>query len=337
MAILGGWNVWKGTAFQRGSNAMEPNESDCQAFGPQSTHIGFIGLGTMGKPMAMNLVHAGYSLMVGDLKEDAVKEVVAAGAQAGSNKEICSFADVLILMLPAGPIVQSVLFGTKAAGGSISHSCAAARLHPGAMVCDMSSVKPSESRACRDLLAQEGVSFMDAPVSGGEKGAIEGKLAIMCGGKEADFEKMQPIFQVLGSSAVRIGDCGAGSVCKLTNQMIVADTTAAICEAFIFAVKAGADPECVYQAIRGGAAGSVVLDMKLPQMLAHDFTPPSAAAAILHKDVANCLDAAHEVASPVPYTAQTFEILQSMKAEGMLDEDFAAMIRHFEQLGNCRL
>jgi 2-hydroxy-3-oxopropionate reductase len=295
--------------------------------------IGFIGLGNMGRPMATNLVRAGFDLMVGDLNPKAVQALVDAGAKTGTNEQIAAYADVLVTMLPNGPIVQSVLFGSDGAG-EVGANSVAASLRKGAVVCDMSSVKPSESKRCARLLATRGVSFVDAPVSGGEKGAIDGRLAIMCGGSEDDFVRLSPMFDVLGASAKLIGPVGSGSVAKLVNQMIVANTTAVVCEAFTFARKAGADPRTVYEAIRGGAAGSAVLDMKLPQMLDRDFTPPSAATSILHKDVANCVDAAHEVDAPVPYTAQAFEILQSMQANGLSDQDFAAMITYFERLAN---
>ena len=298
--------------------------------------IGFIGLGNMGRPMATNLVRAGYDLMVGDLNREAVDALVAEGAQTDTNDQIAAWADVLVTMLPNGPVVQSVLFGAPGAA-SVEPGTVAASLRKGALVCDMSSVKPSESRACARLLGAVGVGFVDAPVSGGQKGAEEGRLAIMCGGSQPDFDRMSPMLDVMGASARLIGPVGSGSVAKLVNQMIVANTTAVVCEAFTFARKEGVDPKTVFEAIRGGAAGSAVLDMKLPQMLAHDFTPPSAATSILHKDVANCLAAAHEADSPVPYTAQAYEILQAMRANGLMDQDFAAMVTYFERLADCTL
>ena len=202
---------------------------------------GFIGLGIMGKPMAKNLVRAGCELYVSDLNQAAVDELVGMGAKTGDYAIMGSQCDVIMTILPNGAIVQSVLFGEN---GLAQH------LKPGSVVCDMSSVTPTESCECAKKMEELGIGFVDAPVSGGEPKAIDGTLAFMAGGKEEDYEKMVPYFDIMGASALLIGGSGSGSVTKLTNQVIVNLTIAAISEAFVLCTKAGADPEKVYQAIR---------------------------------------------------------------------------------------
>ena len=187
-----------------------------------------------------------------------------------------------------------------------------------------------------DFLKEMGVGFIDAPVSGGEPGAVAGTLAIMCGGDEADFEKMKPVFDILGSSAILIGPSGSGSTTKLANQMIVNNTIAVVSEAFVFAAKAGADPEKVYQAIRGGLAGSAVLDAKIPMILERDFKP-GGPIYINHKDIKNCVASAHAIDVPIPYTAQLYEIMQSMKIHDMMKLDHGSIVQYFENLADCKV
>ena len=284
--------------------------------------IGFIGLGIMGKPMVRNLLKAGQDVMVADVVQKAVDEMVAAGASQGTYNEIGRDCDVIITMLPNGAIVQSVLFG---AGG------VAETLTDGKLVCDMSSVTADESKTCYEKLKAIGVGFLDAPVSGGEPGAVAGTLAIMVGGEEADFEKMMPVFEILGSSALRIGPSGSGSVTKLANQVIVNLNIAAVSEALVLAAKAGADPMKVYKAIRGGLAGSAVLDAKAPMMCARNFVP-GGKISINHKDIKNVLATAHAIDVPMPLTAQLFEIQQALKVSGHMDDDHAGYVQYFEQL-----
>ena len=289
--------------------------------------IGFIGLGIMGKPMAKNLLKAGYQLLVSDLNEKAVEDVVAAGGQPGSYQQIGRECEIIITMVPSGQIVKEILFG---------ESGLASGLEAGKLVCDMSSVTPLESQYCHEKLKEQGVGFVDAPVSGGEPGAINGTLAIMCGGEEEDFARMRPIFDVLGSSAILIGPSGSGSVAKLANQIIVNNTIAVVSEALVFAKKAGADPEKVYQAIRGGLAGSAVLDAKAPMMLQHNFRP-GGPIRINHKDIKNCVETAHQIDVPVPYTSQLYEILQTLKVHGHMQDDHSGIVQYFEQLADCSL
>ncbi len=287
--------------------------------------IGFIGLGIMGKPMALNMLKKGASLLVSDLNKEAVNEVVAAGAQEAGYAEIGRDCDIIITMLPNGSIVQSVLFGENGVTSGIT---------PGTLVCDMSSVTATESQTCYKKLKELGCGFVDAPVSGGEPGAVAGTLAIMCGGDPEDFEKLQPVFDMVGSSAVLIGSSGSGSVAKLANQIIVNLNIAAVSEALVLASKAGADPMKVYKAIRGGLAGSAVLDAKAPMMCRRDFKP-GGKISINHKDIKNVLATAHDIDVPLPLTAMLFEIQQALKVHGHMDDDHAGYVQYFEQLAGC--
>lgn len=284
--------------------------------------IGFIGLGIMGKPMAHNLVNAGCSVMVCDLNQEAVDELKNAGAETGTYKEIGEKCDVIITILPNGAIVQSVLFGE----GGVAEGLTA-----GKVVCDMSSVTQTESKTCADRLKEIGVGFVDAPVSGGEPGAIKGTLAIMCGGEQKDYERMLPYFEILGSSSLLIGPSGSGSITKLANQIIVNLNICAVSEALVLATKAGADPMKVYQAIRGGLAGSAVLDAKAPMICARNFVP-GGKISINHKDIKNVLDTAHSLDVPVPFTAQLFEVQQALKAHGHMNDDHGGYVQYFEEL-----
>ena len=286
--------------------------------------IGFIGLGIMGKPMARNLLKAGVELMVYDINPAAVEALAAEGAAAGSPDAIGKSCEVVFTILPNGPIVQEVLFGENGA---------AFGLKPGAVVCDCSSVTPGESRLCWEKLHAMGVGFVDAPVSGGEPGAVAGTLAFMAGGEEKDFDALKPYFTIMGSSALLVGAPGSGSVTKLANQVIVNNTIAVVSEAFVLAVKAGADPVKVYEAIRGGLAGSAVLDAKLPMMVERNFKP-GGKISINHKDIKNVINTAHELDVPVPYSAQLFEILQSLKVHGHMEDDHSGIVQYFEGLAD---
>lgn len=289
--------------------------------------LGFIGLGIMGKPMSLNLLKAGVDLMVCDVNQAAVEEVVKAGAKAGTYAQIGQECDVVITMLPNGNIVQDVLFGENGVASTLT---------AGKVVCDMSSVTADQSKTCYAKLKELGVGFVDAPVSGGEPGAVNATLAIMCGGDQADFDAMMPYFEILGSSALLIGGSGSGSVTKLANQIIVNLNIAAVSEALVLATKCGADPMLVYKAIRGGLAGSSVLDAKAPMMCARNFVP-GGKISINHKDIKNVLDTAHAVDVPLPLTAQLFEIQQTLKASGHMDDDHAGYVQFFEMLAGVEV
>lgn len=284
--------------------------------------VGFIGLGIMGRPMAVNLVKAGEDLMVSDLNESVVQELCAMGASTGSYQEIARTCDLILTILPTGAIVREVLFGENGVASALT---------AGKVVCDLSSVTPGESQTCYERLKEMGVGFVDAPVSGGEPGAIAGTLAIMCGGDQADFDRLKPVFDTLGSSALLIGPSGAGSVTKLANQIMVNLNIAAVSEALVLASKSGVDPMKVYHAVRGGLAGSAVLDAKAPMMCARNFKP-GGTIRVNHKDIKNVLATAHEIDVPLPLTAQLFEIQQALKVSGHMDDDHSGYVQYFEQL-----
>lgn len=289
--------------------------------------IGFVGLGIMGRPMAKNLLAAGVELLVNDLNAQAVADVAAAGAQPSDLAGIGKNCEIVITMLPNGSIVKSVLFGENGV---------ASTLKKGSIVCDMSSVTASESRECAAMLAEKGVKFIDAPVSGGEPGAIGGTLAIMAGGDPEDFERMKPYFDILGKSSVLVGSTGSGSVTKLVNQAIVNLNIVAVSEAFVLAAKAGADLEKVYQAICGGLAGSQVMHDKIPMILERNFKP-GGKISINHKDIKNVLDTAHALDVPMPFTAQLFELQQAMKVSGNMNDDHCGYVKYFERLAGVEV
>lgn len=283
--------------------------------------IGFIGLGVMGKPMAKNLLAAGFDLTVHSRSPGPVDEVVAAGARRAVSAAECAAAkDAVILMLPDSPDSELVMLGP---GGVL----AAAELP--ALVTDMSSIEPGVSRKIAAAAAERGVAFVDAPVSGGEPGAIAGELAIMAGGEEAAFEALRPVFDVLGKSAVLCGAAGAGNTVKLANQLIVAANIQAVGEALVFAVRSGLDPEVVVSAIEGGLAGSAVLNAKAGKMIAGDWKPGFRLALHL-KDLNNALAAAAANASPIPVTTVVRQFVQTLVDHGHAREDHAAIARYCE-------
>lgn len=290
--------------------------------------IGFIGLGIMGKPMAKNLLKAGYELVVLDLNKSAVDELTALGAQAGkSNVDIANQCDVIITMLPNSPHVKAVVLGE---GGIIEG------VRPGTILIDMSSIAPLASREIYEALAQKGVEMLDAPVSGGEPKAIDGTLSVMVGGKKEIFDKCYDIMKAMASSVVYIGEIGAGNIAKLCNQIVVAINIAAVSEALILAKKAGVSPDLVYQAIRGGLAGSTVMDAKAPMMMDRNFKPGFRID--LHiKDLNNVLETSHSVGAPLPLTAQLMEIMQAIKLDGCGVEDHASIVKFYEKLANVEV
>ena len=287
--------------------------------------IGFIGLGIMGKPMSKNLLKAGYQLVVYDLHEQSVAEVVEAGAEKGDSiKDVAAKAEVIITMLPNSPQVKEVVLGED---GVIDAA------KQGALVIDMSSIAPLVSREVGEKLAAKEIRFLDAPVSGGQPKAVDGTLSIMVGGKETDFEESLPILKCMGASAVLCGDVGAGNVTKLANQIIVAVNIAAMSEALVLATKAGVDPESVYKAIRGGLAGSTVLDAKAPLVMDRKFDPGFRIN--LHiKDLNNIMETGHEVGAPLPLSASVMEMMQSLKVDGHGDKDHGSLVLFYEKLAN---
>ncbi|EGO63099.1 tartronate semialdehyde reductase [Acetonema longum DSM 6540] len=283
--------------------------------------IGFIGLGIMGKPMSKNLLKAGYELVVLDRVTAAAEEVRACGAMvAATPKAVAQQVDVVITMLPNSPQVREVVLGEN---GVIEGA------KPGLTVIDMSSIAPLASREISQKLTQKGVEMLDAPVSGGEPKAIDGTLSVMVGGKKEVFDKYYDVMKVMAASVVRTGDIGAGNVTKLANQVIVALNIAAMSEALVLATKAGVEPELVYQAIRGGLAGSTVLDAKAPLVMDRKFDPGFRIN--LHiKDLANVLETSHEIGVPLPLTAAVMEMMQSLKVAGLGDSDHSSLVKYYE-------
>ncbi len=289
--------------------------------------IGLIGLGIMGRPMAKNILKAGYELMVNDLNEEAVADVVAAGATAATNAEIGAACDVVLTMLPNSPHVKTVMLGEN---GVIN------AMKEGQIFVDMSSINPVASKEIAAALAEKGVEMLDAPVSGGEPKAIDGTLSFMVGGKQEVFDKCKELLSTMGASVVRCGEIGAGNTTKLANQIIVACNIQALSEALTLAQLAGVDPEAVFAAIKGGLAGSTVMNAKAPMMIAGNDKPGFKID--LHiKDLNNALDCAHTVGAPVPMTAAVQEVLQWMHNHEGGQKDHSAIAQYYEHLTGIQI
>lgn len=290
--------------------------------------IGFIGLGIMGKPMSKNLIKAGYELIVSNHNPEAAAELAAFGAVVMElPKDIAAAADVVITMLPNSPQVKEVALGEN---GLIEGA------QKGSVLIDMSSIAPLASREIAAALEKAGMEMLDAPVSGGEPKAIDGTISVMVGGKQEVFDQYKDILQAMAGSVVRTGDIGAGNATKLANQIIVAVNIAGMSEALVLASKVGVEPELVYQAIRGGLAGSTVLDAKAPLILDRKFDPGFRIK--LHiKDLQNVLDTSHEVGVSLPMTAGIMEIMQALKADGLGEEDHCSVVKYYEQLAHTKV
>lgn len=290
--------------------------------------LGFIGLGIMGKPMSKNLVKAGHELVVCDFNASSVEELVALGATSAKNgAEVAAQCDVIITMLPNSPHVRTVALGENGILDAAKE---------GTILIDMSSIDPTESQAIGAALKKKGIRMLDAPVSGGEPKAIDGTLSVMVGGERADFDTYYELLKVMAGSVVYVGELGAGNIAKLANQIIVALNISAVAEALTFAQKAGASADLVYQAIRGGLAGSTVLDAKAPLMMDRKFDPGFRIE--LHiKDLNNALNAGHAVSAALPLTGQAMEIMQTLKAYGYQKEDHSSILKYYEKLSNVEL
>ena len=290
--------------------------------------IGFIGLGVMGKPMARNLLQAGYPLAVHDVNRSPVSELVKEGArEAFSPREIAQWADIIITMVPDGAALEAVIFGESGVLEGIG---------PGKVLIDMSSVEPRVSKKVAEALALKGAEMLDAPVSGGEPGAVAGTLSIMAGGKKNVFERVQPVFEVLGNGGLLIGPIGSGNIAKLANQIMVAINLISVAEGLVFAAKAGANPRLVFEAVKDGLAGSNCLNAKAPMILARNFKP-GARLEIHIKDLHNALTAGHEVGAPLPFAALAMEVMQALKALGEGQIDHGGVIRYFERLAGIEV
>ena len=290
--------------------------------------VGFIGLGIMGKPMCKNLMKAGYEMVVTTHNKETLKEMEALGAKTVTcGREVAEEADVIITMLPNSPQVREVALGE---GGIIEGG------KEGSVLIDMSSIAPLASREISDALKAKGVDMLDAPVSGGEPKAIDGTLSGMVGGDKAIFDKYYDLLKAMAGSVVHTGDIGAGNVTKLANQVIVALNIAAMSEALTLATKAGVNPDLVYQAIRGGLAGSTVLDAKAPMVMDRNFKPGFRID--LHiKDLANALDTSHGVGAQLPLTAAVMEMMQALRADGLGTADHSALACYYEKLAKVEV
>ena len=289
--------------------------------------VGFVGLGVMGLPMARNLLAAGYPLTVTTRTAARAESLLAAGAQwADSPAAAADASDVVITMLPDSPDVLGVARGdAHGAGGLLAED------RPGLVWIDMSSIAPAVTTTLAREAAARGIRCLDAPVSGGEQGAIDGTLSIMVGGPRDALDECLPILEVLGGSVVHVGATGAGQVTKLCNQMIVGATIAAVAEALVLATKAGVDPAAVRQVLLGGFAQSRILDVHGQRMLDRNFRPGFRA--VLHqKDLANALDAARHSASPSPLTAVVMQLLTALLANDGGDLDHSALLQVYESL-----
>lgn len=287
--------------------------------------VGFIGLGIMGKPMSKNLIKHGHELVVFDMNPAAVEEIVKEGAKSvESAAAVARECQTIITMLPNSPHVRAAALGEN----GIADGAQA-----GSVLIDMSSIDPTESRAISAELAKKGVEMLDAPVSGGQPKAIDGTISIMVGGKKQLFDKYYDLLMCMGGSAVYVGDIGAGNVAKLANQIMVAVNIAGVAEALTMAAKVGVDPELVYQAVRGGLAGSTVLDAKAPMMMDRNFNPGFRIE--LHiKDLNNALAAAHAASAAVPMTSLVMEMMQALKADGCEKEDHSALVKFYEKISD---
>ncbi len=290
--------------------------------------IGFIGLGIMGKPMARNLVQAGYELTVYDIVGEAIEELATAGAKAASSsQEVAAATDKIITMLPDSADSERAILGS---GGVLEGA------RPGAIIIDMSSIAPSMSQKIAAECSKKSVEFLDAPVSGGEPGAINAALAIMVGGKQEVFDQCSDLLKVMGSNVVLTGDVGAGNITKLANQIIVAANIEALSEALVLAQKGGVDPERVFNAIRGGLAGSAVMEAKGPMMLDRNFR--AGFRIRLHqKDLRNVLQTAQELNVPLPVTALVQQMLGSLVNDGDQDADHSAILHFLEKLAHVEV
>ena len=291
-------------------------------------NIGFIGLGIMGKPMSRNLLKAGHKLVVYDVVAALVDAVTADGATSGEScRDVASRSEIVITMLPDGPEVEQAILGP---GGVLEG------IRAGSAVIDMSSISPLVSQKVGAACAKKDVKFLDAPVSGGEPKAIDGTLAIMVGGDAQVFQSMQPILEKMGSSVILTGPVGAGNVTKLANQIMVACNIAAMGEALVLASKAGLNPEVVFNAVKGGLAGSTVLNAKAPMVMTRNFKP-GFRIRLHQKDLRNALLTAESMKVALPLTGMVQQMLMALINKGKGDLDHSAIVTFIEELAGIEV
>jgi 2-hydroxy-3-oxopropionate reductase len=285
--------------------------------------VGFIGLGIMGRPMAKNLMEAGYELVVHNRSPEKAEELAEEGdaTAAGSPREVAEACDIVITMLPDSPDVEAVVAGEDGVLEGI---------RDGALLVDMSTISPVVTEELSGKVRERGASMLDAPVSGGDVGAIEGALSIMVGGSEEDFERARPLFDVMGKVATHVGPTGAGQVVKACNQIVVALNIEAVSEALVLGSKAGVAPEKVVEALSGGLAGSAVMEAKKEKFFSHDFEP-GFRIELHHKDLGIALAAGREYGVALPVTALVDQMLEASKAKGRGDRDHSALLTLLEE------
>lgn len=292
--------------------------------------IGFIGLGIMGKPMARNLAKAGYQVVIHSRTQASVAELTAESKSyvaADSPTEVGEQAEIVITMVPDSPDVRDVVFGEN---GLLESA------RPGFLLIDMSTIAPSTAIEVSEAMAKKGAAALDAPVSGGEKGAINAALSIMVGGNAEDFERAKPIFEALGKTIVHVGAAGSGQTVKACNQVVVALNYAAVSEALVLGAKAGADPKKIVQVLSGGLAGSRVLDLKGMSMVEHNFQP-GFRVDLHRKDLAIALSTAREYGSPIPMTAIVSQFFDALSVAGKGDLDHSALLAFYEELAKTTI
>ena len=284
--------------------------------------IGFVGLGIMGGPMAKNLMEADYELVLYNRTKEKAEEIAGDGATVADNpREVAENSDIVVTMLPDSPQVEEVLAGEDGVLEGIGE---------GSLLVDMSTISPVVTKELAEKVAERGASMLDAPVSGGQPGAEEGSLSIMVGGSEEDFERMRPLFDVMGSAATHVGPVGTGQVVKACNQIVVALTIEAVSEALVLGSKAGVKPEKVVEALSGGLAGSAVMEAKKEKFFSHDFDP-GFRVELHHKDLGIALAAGREYGVTLPVTAVVDQMLQDLKMRGRGDLDHSAILTLIEE------
>ncbi|HAX23636.1 MAG TPA: 2-hydroxy-3-oxopropionate reductase [Chloroflexi bacterium] len=292
--------------------------------------VGFIGLGIMGRPMVRNLAKAGYEIVVYNRSQDDVDEIVAEVEQATaarSARAVAADVDIVITMLPDSPEVSDVVFGEA---GIL------AEMDAGDLLIDMSTIAPATAIAVSDALIARGASALDAPVSGGDKGAIAGTLSIMAGGSAADFDRARPLFEAMGKTIIHVGGPGAGQTVKACNQIVVAIHYAAVSEALLLGAMAGVDPEKVVQVLSGGLAASRVMEMRGPGMIAHQFEP-GFRIDLHRKDLNIAMSTGREFHAPLPVSALVTQLYESMAARGDGQLDHSALITLYEAMAGFRI
>ena len=284
--------------------------------------VGFVGLGLMGRPMARNLLQAGYELVVHNRSRGKAEELAAEGAEAaGSPREVAESCDVVFTMLPGPPEVREVVAGE---GGLLRGA------REGSLLVDMSTSSPVLARELARTAREQGAGMLDAPVSGGDVGAAEGTLSIMVGGEEEDFERARSLFEVMGETVVRVGESGAGQTVKACNQIVVALVIEAVSEALVLGKKAGVDPAKVIAALSGGLANNNVMKVKEQKFLSHDFEPGGKVESH-HKDLGIALEAGREHGVPLPVTALVEGMFGALMAKGRSGWDHSALLTLIEE------